>query len=332
MDYKAVKKSPWNKEKYVNEHERDVHIWCMKSNGVGRLPRLGLVGGCYTHGTLKINMLYEWIAMIIKQQEFDPGSIVLVSGPDPRNTPNKDLKKLFGSYTSMDQGVKRGDGLVEPGHYLLYIKGRILRDSKKIESYEPVIRKMPKKHKKGKDLEKDYSRSDITRRRTLLRDQRCVITGYDFPWGPHVPNDSGFQVAHLLALFPIFQDDYKALVPLTSPIKVFLDKSVDLDKPYNTMLMRADIHAYYDDYQFSVWHDRENELFRIVRFEKYGAPRLDGIKDINLKLENGIQKIDDTIEEVDVGFLLEQTRLCVHQRFSGEGKVNIAHTSLRKKP
>ncbi|KAF9461559.1 hypothetical protein BDZ94DRAFT_1310445 [Collybia nuda] len=191
---------------------------------------------------------------------------------------------------------------------------------------------MPEKIQKKNDSTKKYSRSRITRRQTLLRDQRCVITGDTFPWGQHGPNASGFQVAHLLALFTISQDDYKALVPLTSPIRKYLGKSVDLDKPYNTMLMRADIHAYYDDYQFSIWYDREKKSFRIIRFEKHGAPRLDKIVQVNLKLENGTQKINDTIAAVDIEFLLEQTRLCVHRRFSGEGKVNIAHTSLCKKP
>ncbi|KAF9461575.1 hypothetical protein BDZ94DRAFT_1310460 [Collybia nuda] len=77
MDYTLVTKSPWNKEQYVNELERDVHIWCINSDFSSSPTGLGLVGGCYTHGTLRSYMLYEWITMIITNEAFDPNSSII---------------------------------------------------------------------------------------------------------------------------------------------------------------------------------------------------------------------------------------------------------------
>lgn len=47
MDYTLVTKSPWNKEQYVNELERDVHIWCINSDFSSSPTGLGLVGGTW---------------------------------------------------------------------------------------------------------------------------------------------------------------------------------------------------------------------------------------------------------------------------------------------
>ncbi|KAF9461585.1 hypothetical protein BDZ94DRAFT_1237575 [Collybia nuda] len=180
MDYTLVTKSPWNKAQYVNELERDVHIWCINSQYSSSSTGLGLVGGCYTHGTLRSNMLYEWIAMIITNEISNSIVLVNVKELDPRTKSRKELENLFNSHMSVDKGVKKDEELILPGHYLLYREGRSLRKSTskyraqprrllalligalgwlEIEWFEPEIRKMPKKLQKKKDSTKKYSRN-----------------------------------------------------------------------------------------------------------------------------------------------------------------------------
>ncbi|KAF9461581.1 hypothetical protein BDZ94DRAFT_1310466 [Collybia nuda] len=317
MNYLRVKKAPWNKEQYVNEIERNVHIWCFQTNLVGAM-NMGLVGGCYTHNTLKANMIYDWLKIIIDEPTLQVDSMVLVPGCDPRNISSTDLENMLVLYGYESKGIKKNDTLITPGHYFLYVPNpkRITRQNKsELLPHWPQCFKLPKHRKISPGEEKDDSRSEDTKRKTILRDQRV-----------------GYHVAHIVALFSVTQPEFMDVIPSTSPIKALLSSRELADRPYNTILMRADIHAAYDDHQFTIVYETKTDSYHVVRFEKNGAYKLEGITTIMLSLDNGVQVIREKIEEVNPGFFLEQTRLCVLFRFMGEGKVDLAHTSLRIQP
>ena len=68
-----------------------------------------------------------------------------------------------------------------------------------------------------------------------------------------------------------------------------IETVANADTPKNAMLLRADIHALFDDYQWSLWvrtmskkgniffiafQELPNNKFKVVRFEKSGATAL----------------------------------------------------------
>jgi hypothetical protein len=53
------------------------------------------------------------------------------------------------------------------------------------------------------------------------------------------------------------------------------------DRPHNAILLRADIHSLFDDYQWSIWFEQGKA--RIVRFEKSGAAVLEQYNTADLR-------------------------------------------------
>ncbi|KAJ7719701.1 hypothetical protein DFH07DRAFT_310028 [Mycena maculata] len=109
------------------------------------------------------------------------------------------------------------------------------------------------------------SRSQMTRHSVRERDLQCRVTGTVVPMRERRPNFKGMQVAHI---YPLGHMN-KARSILTSATRQSLGKG---DIPENAILMRADAHDQFDNYQFGFWPD--HGVFRFYRFERSGAPTI----------------------------------------------------------
>jgi hypothetical protein len=96
-----------------------------------------------------------------------------------------------------------------------------------------------------------------------------VITGQEVPARDRGGNFTGFEVAHIFPLmaandvstnfinsiyltFSFFtQPLWKELVPESARHQVASRQLAD--NPHNAMLLRADIHKLFDDFQWSIW-------------------------------------------------------------------------------
>ncbi|KAF7317749.1 HNHc domain-containing protein [Mycena kentingensis (nom. inval.)] len=129
------------------------------------------------------------------------------------------------------------------------------------------------------------TRNNELRELVRERDQRCRISGEKVPVRSRGKNMVAFNVAHIFpfAWLPSVRDivtnNEAALDDLEDSYRAhgrWKGEIMSLgDTPRNAMLMKAELHAYFDDYQFGYITKRDGERIA-VRFERNGAPRFSG--------------------------------------------------------
>ncbi|KAF8586920.1 hypothetical protein K439DRAFT_1339463, partial [Ramaria rubella] len=87
------------------------------------------------------------------------------------------------------------------------------------------------------------------RKEVRIRDLRCRVTGDEAPLRGRGRNFKGLEVAHI---FPIgWLSEADAILRGNPGLATI--KNSDADAPDNALLLRADLHAYFDDYQFGFY-------------------------------------------------------------------------------
>lgn len=89
------------------------------------------------------------------------------------------------------------------------------------------------------------------------------------------------------------------------------------DRPHNAILLRADIHRLFDDYQWSVWSVQN--VLKIVRFEKSGATVLEGYHNVQLRPSSLA-----AVEPCSVALLQAHLHVAVLMHVRGIGKRAVA--------
>ncbi|KAG7098184.1 hypothetical protein E1B28_000152 [Marasmius oreades] len=126
---------------------------------------------------------------------------------------------------------------------------------------------------------KSQTRSDATRKAVRERDSICRVTGSRVMPRMRGTNYTGFEVAHIFPLAWAVPDHAPKFPP---PIQPYLTYPKLADKPRNALLLRADVHSQFDDYQFSAKpiylpnaHSSQTTLvWWLMRFEQSGASSL----------------------------------------------------------
>ncbi|EPQ53181.1 hypothetical protein GLOTRDRAFT_131461 [Gloeophyllum trabeum ATCC 11539] len=140
------------------------------------------------------------------------------------------------------------------------------------------------------------------------RDKACRVSGIPAVDRKRGRNFTEFHVAHVIPLFAtgmIVNSPLGTQLSITSP--------TDIDVPTNAMLMRADIHALFDDYQFGI--DAMTSM--LYRFEKSGAPFLEGRHTMAIPLgTTGLAAEPEVRRE----YLRDHFRTCLLWHFKGGGQ------------
>jgi HNH endonuclease len=107
-----------------------------------------------------------------------------------------------------------------------------------------------------------------TRIAVRMRDKRCLITGQAAVERARGGNFTGREVAHIYPLMGVgvvssdlragiysshfhIQPQWTQLLSASAEAQV-ISRQV-ADQPHNAILLRADIHSLFDDYQWSIW-------------------------------------------------------------------------------
>lgn len=126
----------------------------------------------------------------------------------------------------------------------------------------------------------------------------------------------------------------------TSDVFKLIQNNEEADKARNAILLRSDIHAFFDDYQWGVlvspvhsscisiprtettitFEQVIGKKYHIIRFELNGAPPLDGHKELDLGIRSRTLQPDTKVEEGPSTLLFkEHLRTCVLWHFRGVG-------------
>ncbi|KAF8512698.1 hypothetical protein JB92DRAFT_266126 [Gautieria morchelliformis] len=264
---------------YINESERNVHVWSSMvkacshdSKNFFKKPTLGLIAGCYIHdGWLPVSMLYNWLDRIMRLEEPEIGNMALFRCPmDPRkvsfqvgNIACPGGPPLQNTPTSM----------VQEGHYMIY------RYNKELNSFVPVWPQLITAKFKRRSPSPSQTCTPSPSR-TLTR--CCVVTGQAAVQRARGGNFTGLEVAHIFPLMGVGIPEWTATLSASTRAQVLTRQAAD--RPFNAILLRADVHSLFDDYQWSIWFAQG--IPKIVRFEKSGATALKGCQVRNLRPSN----------------------------------------------
>ncbi|OBZ72366.1 hypothetical protein A0H81_07560 [Grifola frondosa] len=99
----------------------------------------------------------------------------------------------------------------------------------------------------------DRKRSSAVRTKVRQRDFRCLVTGMEPQERPRGDNFTGLEVAHIFALA---DTSPQMLAAMRTNIGNFPEHLISsrtvADHPRNAIVLRSDVHAFFDDYQFSI--------------------------------------------------------------------------------
>ncbi|KAF8512408.1 hypothetical protein JB92DRAFT_2928444 [Gautieria morchelliformis] len=254
---------------YQNEQERNVHVWASKRTLDDNF--LVLVGGCNAFGALSIGTFYRWLDLILWEPIGLPTSsrgawAIAALNNDPRNV------ALPPAPTKAGVLRRNSPHAIKPGHYAIYyyyqdtfhliipqVKTSLITSRKKSHSASAASNQNAQRPAPA-----EIRRKETTRKCVRLRDMGCRITGQPALLRHRGPNFEGLEVAHIypLSAYPLI-DQLEKEDPAVYELVNTLDK---IDHPENAMLLRGDVHSYFDNYQIGV----DNGV--VYRFEKTGAP------------------------------------------------------------
>ncbi|KAF8475405.1 hypothetical protein JB92DRAFT_3051678 [Gautieria morchelliformis] len=252
---------------YQNEQERNVHVW-----GSDRTPDdkfLVLVAGLCTFGTLSIRTFYQWLDLILVEPPASRRGIWAIA---PMKNDPRDVALPTTAPTQAIVLTRTATDPIKPGHYGIFIYSRGAFHLIIPEVKDSLITSRKKTHsasaasdQKAKRLtQAEIHRNETTRKDVRLRDMGCRITGQPALVRHRGPNFEGLEVAHIypLAAYPLV----KQLKKEDPAVYELVNTPDKIDHPENAMLLRGDVHSYFDNYQIGV----DNGV--VYRFEKTGAP------------------------------------------------------------
>ncbi|KAF8529602.1 hypothetical protein BU17DRAFT_79619 [Hysterangium stoloniferum] len=171
---------------------------------------------------------------------------------------------------------------VKEGHYLIYLYDR--GDKKFIPAWPELVSTKLKRRSRSPSQtctpspSGTPSRNTGTRFAVRMRDKCCLVTGQAAVKRARGGNFTGLEVAHIYPLMGV--GDIEWLVTLSASARAQVLTRQVADRPHNAMLLRADIHSLFDDYQWSIWSDQG--IHKIVCFEKSGAMVLEQYPTANI--------------------------------------------------
>jgi len=246
---------------YINESERNVHVWCSivrpcsyDSKQLINKPTLGLIAGCYIHnGWLPVSVLYNWLDRIMRLQAHETGNMALFRCPqDPRN-----LSFPIGSIPRpKEPPLERTlTSTVKEGHYMIYLYDKSLANFVSVWPQLVVAQFKRRSRSPSQTCTPSPSgtptRNTGTRIAVRMRDKRCLVTGQAAVKRARGGNFTGLEVAHIFPLMGVGIPEWTAPLPASARAQVLTRQAAD--RPYNALLLRADVHSLFDDYQWSIW-------------------------------------------------------------------------------
>jgi len=309
---------------YVNESERNVHIWCslVKSCTYKKFAgksTLGLVAGCYVHNWLPVSVFYKWLHVILDLSAKEKGNMALFPCPDPRKQAHR-----IGAIGVPNQKPlsKQSTDNMEAGHYMLF---RYDPTKNSFFSAWPTLTPTNFKRRTrsasqtctpSPNSSSTQSRDTQTRIDVRMRDKRCLVTGQAAVGRARGGNFTGFEVAHIFPLMAVENTDWTDLMPPAARQQVCTRQVAD--RPHNAILLRADIHSLFDDYQWSIWVE-QGKPRRIVRFEKSGAAVLEQNESVDFSPTSLSTAVPPSMP-----LLMEHLRVALLIHVRGVGKRAVA--------
>lgn len=265
---------------YINESERNVHVWCSivrpcsynRKNLLNK-PTLGLIAGCYVHGGwLPASVFYNWLDRIMTLEEDETGNMTLFRCPkDPRTMPFS-IGPIPRHGPPLERTLKSS---VTEGHYMIYLYDK--QHNNCVPAWPQLVPAQFRRRSRSPSQtctpspSGTPSRDTGTRIAVRMRDKRCLVTSQAAVKRARGGNFTGLEVAHIYPLMGVGVPEWTATLSASALAQVATRQVAD--RPHNAILLRADIHSLFDDYQWSIWS--EQGIHKIVRFEKSGATVLD---------------------------------------------------------
>ncbi|KAF8510738.1 hypothetical protein BU17DRAFT_97851 [Hysterangium stoloniferum] len=172
---------------------------------------------------------------------------------------------------------------VKEGHYMIYLYDT--RYKKFVSAWpELVLAEFKRRSRSASQTctpspSGTPSRNTGTRIAVRMRDKYCLVTGQAAVKRARGGNFTGLEVAHIYPLMGVGVKEWIAILSASARAQVPTRQAAD--RPHNAMLLRADIHSLFDDYQWSIWSDQS--IHKIVRFEKSGATVLEQYPTANIR-------------------------------------------------
>ncbi|KAF8514141.1 hypothetical protein JB92DRAFT_158722 [Gautieria morchelliformis] len=268
-------------DSYQNEDERNVHVWASARTRRGLLV---LTAGIYTFDTLTICTFYRWLDLILMPARMGiPTVWVIVPCGDPRRRDG-----LPNTEPNVTNVLSRTSTNILPrGHYRIVCHSQSQSSSStspcmcpsesRADSYHAVIPLVKKPLFESRSRSRSPSatlqnvapvvppspRNQRTRKAVRLRDLGCRITGQPALGRNRGINFEGLEVAHI---FPLAAQPHAIELGEDSAVYQQVKTREFADLPHNAMLLRADVHSFFDNYQIGVDGDM------VYRFEKSAAP------------------------------------------------------------
>jgi len=280
---------------YRNRWDRDVHIWDCLS-----LDRI--VAGCITQEYLTYRILYSWIQILltIRTRIVSSGQEVwyLVPATEP----------LPGKHPIGDEShpIRPSDQRVRSGHYVLKLFVHLRPGEFPVFTRNPEIiiktylprNRAPSRASSSNGTPDSLSSSVARRNHSFRRDVRqrdghCRISGTIPGWAMYTSNKithisyTGFQAAHIFPLAFAHRDDdqapdgethfdsFQACWPRPADITPENAHTI-ADGPANGILLRADLHLFFDAYEFALLVPLDDNPVpsppRVIRFNRSAAP------------------------------------------------------------
>ncbi|KAF9504429.1 hypothetical protein BS47DRAFT_1490174 [Hydnum rufescens UP504] len=280
---------------YRNRWDRDIHIW-------SGLDMDQILAGCITQESLTYSVLYSWLRTIfvIKPQRGSSSQLevwYLVPATEP--SPGA---PLIGDNS---HPLAPTDQRVIGGHYAvkMFVHPRhgaapvFIRDPEiQIRGFTPRSRLPSRANSSGGSLDSPSSsvarRDPSFRRDVRQRDGHCRLSGTapgcatdNLGQIAHI-NYTGFQAAHIFPLAFAHRDDgppdeethfeaFRGCWASNSNITPQNAQGI-ADTPANGILLRADLHLFFDAYQFALLVPVDQEWVptppQVIRFNLSAAP------------------------------------------------------------
>ncbi|KAJ7603414.1 hypothetical protein FB45DRAFT_881820 [Roridomyces roridus] len=304
---------------YLNEEQRNVHIWNSRAESFdhsGAADRIQLVAGTHVEPqgarALDASTLYRWLKFLCEKTatvldfEEDDGfentrDFILYRIADPRAYNLPAVANLNpGDQVRSFQGH---NPIILAGHYMMVRVGSTGLSAHKFMPRAPFLgRRRVSRSATGTSSAIKSGRVEQTRLHIRMRDMKCRVTAQAAPQRTRGVNFTGLEGAHIYPLHAaaqfekVFPHDTRHSTALYKDNRYRMDipkkpKSKEIDIVQNVILLRADIHAQFDAYEFSFdrrWVPGNTTRMQwVVRFfEKDGAASIIKDRALGLGVDN----------------------------------------------
>ncbi|KAJ7214568.1 hypothetical protein GGX14DRAFT_444178 [Mycena pura] len=297
-----------NTVQYLNEEQRNIHIWNSRPSKIsqgGGASQFQLIAnlplGCWAetpNREVTTYELYRWLLSMCTPGGANPIQFLenTVNPQDyfsllwlPRDPRNGGPFPLTDAHLTQFGLVPPGPQAMQPGHYVMAqtqrSNGQLLLRLHTFETHDfAITMRQISRGGTASVLNTEGNRKDAVIKDVRTRDKKCRATGQEAPYGSRGLNFSGLEVAHIYPLGSVenFLDAFgqrlhqrRLYTPLGLPAGLLRKKDIDIVQ--NAMVLRADVHSQFDEYQFGfVTYRKDSSLIKpeIRVFEKNGAPSI----------------------------------------------------------